>query len=85
MIHILDKLQQRLHPRGQGNELICWQFSLCGCALVLSLSSSGCPGDITTALKASTSASSRPLPAGPWGHWRCWVAALPAVSVTGAR
>lgn len=73
-----------------GNEQICRQFfSLygCGCALLLCLPRgvlSG-PGDITTALKPSTTASSRPFTAGPCGHWRCWVAALQGVSVRGSR
>lgn len=56
--------------------------------LCLSLSSwdmLSCPGDITTALKASTPASSRPFPAGPCGHWRCCEAALQGVCVRGSR
>lgn len=88
MIHILDTLQWRLHPRGQGNELICNQFSLCGCGCVflcLPWDMLSCPGDITTALKASTPASSRPFPAGPCGHWRFCEAALQGVCVRGSR
>lgn len=82
----LGKLQWRLHPRGQGNALICRQFSLCGCGcafLCLPQNVLSCPGDTTTALKASTTATNSP--AGPCGHQRCCVAALQGVSVTGSR
>lgn len=72
--------------KGQGNGLICGSFpfvavpcsSVCVPWDVLS-----CPGDVTTALKASTTATS--FPAGPCGHQRCCVGALQGVSVRGSR
>lgn len=63
------------------NEEICRQFSLycCGCAPLPSLSPSELPRGHHLCSGSTNLCHPRgikhqpPFPAGPWGHWRCWV------------